>query len=277
LDEIRALIIDMDGVLWRGNQTLPGVADFFEFLRANSIRFLLATNNAARTTEYYVERLRQMGLEVARDQILTSSEATARWLKEQVPNGTRVYVVGEEGLIRALADADFKVVADGAELVVVGLDRTLTYDKLRRATLSIRAGARFVATNGDVTFPAEEGLVPGAGSIVAALVAATGVKPTVIGKPHRPMFDAALQLLGTDPAHTAMLGDRLDTDIEGAQAARLKTLLVLTGVTTAEEAEASETRPDFIFSDLVELRRAWEASLEKASETARKSDQDDRE
>lgn len=268
---IQALIIDMDGVLWRGRQPLPGVADFFDLLSENSIRFLLATNNATATRESYVERLSAMGIAVKREQVLTSSAATAQWLQDQLPRGSRVLVVGEEGLVRALTTVGFEVIndphANGREpvaAVLVGLDRKFTYDKLRAASRAIRAGARFIATNADLTYPAEEGLVPGAGSLVAAIRAASSVTPTIIGKPYRPMFDAALELLQTPPAQTAMLGDRLDTDIEGAHNAGLKTILVLTGVSTAEEAQAAEIKPDLVCNDLVELRQRWLANLIQA-------------
>ncbi len=269
LASLQALVIDMDGVLWRGAQPLPGVADFFEFLAQNSIRYLLATNNATRSADYAVERMRKLGVATAREQVLTSANATARWLEHQLPAGARVLVVGEKALAQELARVGLEPVDAGdpttedhrTEAVVVGLDRGFTYEKLRRAHAEIRAGAKFIATNGDLTFPAESGLVPGAGSIVAAVEAATGVVPTVVGKPFRPMFDTALELLQTPPERTAMLGDRLDTDIEGGRDAGLATILVLTGVTTGEEAEASPIKPDFMYLNLVELREQWAAEL----------------
>ena len=259
----QALIVDMDGVLWRGAYVLPGVADFFSFLTQHSIRVLLATNNATLRAEDYVARLEGMGVHIAREQVLTSADATARWMTREFPAGARVYVIGENGLLDALVQNGFQIAEKDVAAVVVGLDRMLTYEKLRRATLELRAGARFIATNGDKTLPTEQGLVPGAGSIVAALVAASAVTPTVIGKPHRPMFDLALEILRSDRAHTAMLGDRLDTDIAGAHAAGLRTIMVLTGVSTRDEAYASAIKPDFIFENLPDLIQVWKASLQK--------------
>lgn len=268
---IKSLIIDIDGVLWRGSKPLPGVADFFSFLQAHSVRFLIVTNNATRTAESLVERLMALGVRVSPDEILTSAKATALYLKQELPEGSLVLIVGEEGLLDALSRVGFRAVQadlaeadDPARAVVVGLDRGLTYRKLLAGTIAIRAGARFIATNTDATFPAEQGLVPGAGSMVAAVQTATSVTPTVIGKPYRPMFDAALDLLNSPKVQTAMLGDRLDTDIQGAQSVGLKTILVLTGVTTAEEANESTIRPDLTVANLVELKEEWESSLAKA-------------
>jgi HAD superfamily hydrolase (TIGR01457 family) len=269
LASIQALIIDMDGVLWRGAQALPGGTDLIEFLSQNSIRFLLATNNATRTPDYVIQRMAGLGVAVTPQQVLTSAGATARYLEHELPTGSRVLVIGEEALYRMLAEVGFQTLDPSEALtegrravaVVVGLDRAFTYEKLQRAVFEIRAGARFIATNGDVTFPAEHGLVPGTGSIVAAVQAASGVTPTIIGKPYRPMFDTALEILKTPRERMAMLGDRLDTDIEGGQAAGLATILVLTGVTTAAEAQASPLKPDFTFPNLIELRKQWAEEL----------------
>jgi 4-nitrophenyl phosphatase len=152
--------------------------------------------------------------------------------------------------------------------VVQGADFTLTYEKLRLGCLAIRAGARFIATNMDRTFPSEEGLVPGAGSLVAALQTATDVEPLVIGKPQPIMFRVALDLLQCAPEHTLMIGDRLDTDIAGAQNTGLRGILVLTGVTTHEELETSPHRPDAVFEDLPELLAAWQTAQGSAQEGA---------
>lgn len=257
LGDLRSLLIDMDGVLWRGDETLPGVTDFFDFLDKENLSFILVTNNATRRSDHTINRLAGLGVKVQPSQVLTSAEATARWVKTNLPGVSKIVVVGEQALIDELTQAGFSIVQENADAVVVGLDRGLTYDKLSRAALEIRAGAKFIATNTDLTLPTEKGLVPGSGSIVAALVAATGVEPVVIGKPFRPMFSLALDSLHTAPESTAMLGDRLDTDIDGASRAGLKTILVLTGVSTRLEAETNPIRPDFIFADLPELIDAW--------------------
>jgi 4-nitrophenyl phosphatase len=270
LRQIKALIIDMDGVLWRGSQTLQGVADFFSLLRTHRIAFLLATNNATRTTEDVLQRVLQAGIPATAEQILTSAEATARLLLHEFGHGAPILFVGEFGLRDTLVNAGLDAVdpLDPGRLdqrtaaVVVGLDRTMTYEKLRRANLEIRAGAKFIATNTDATLPTENGLIPGAGSIVAAVQTASATLPLIIGKPHKPLFDAALEIIGSSRQQTAMLGDRLDTDILGGHDAGIATILVLTGVTSAEEAAQSQVQADWTFPNLDALRQAWAQALQ---------------
>ncbi len=260
LDSIRALIIDIDGVLWQGRQPLPGVSAFFDLLHERHIAFVLASNNSARPSSDIIERLAQMNVRVDEHQVLTSAEATAMYLPRIAPRRARVYLVGGEGAANALTHAGYALVDENADVVVVGLDPQLTFDKLKRATLEIRRGAKFVGTNGDKTFPDDAGIVPGAGAILAALQAATDVAPIVIGKPERAMFDAAIEKLGAARQATAMLGDRLDTDIEGAQRAGLRSILVLTGITTREMLTPSNIQPDFVFENLDALREAWDVA-----------------
>lgn len=258
---IRALLIDLDGVLWVGSQPLPGVAEFFSWLEARQLRYVLVSNNATRRADYTVARVGEMGVRVSPANVLTSADATPRWLTYKYPAIKRVYVIGERALREALTEAGIEIVEREAQAVVVGLDRELTFETLKRATLEIRRGATFIATNSDRTLPTEEGLTPGAGSIVAALIAATDVAPVVIGKPGRPMFDLAMEITGTSPEETAMLGDRLDTDIDGAAGIGLKTIMVLTGVSTRAEAEVNPAVPDLIVEDLPALVEAWRAGV----------------
>lgn len=260
LENIRALLIDLDGVLWVGNRPLPGVAEFFSFLDKHKIHYVLVSNNATRRADYTVGRVRDMGVMIDPHNVLTSAEATPRWLKQKMPEIGKVYVIGERALRDALSEMGFELVEQDADAVVVGLDRELSYEKLKRATLEIRRGARFIATNTDRTLPTEEGLTPGAGSLVAALAAATDVEPLVIGKPGRPMFELALEITDSTPQETAMLGDRLDTDIDGAADMGLKTIMVLTGVSTRAEAEQNRAIPDLIVADLPTLTRVWAQS-----------------
>lgn len=257
LREIHNLIIDMDGVLYRGNAPMPGLADFFAFMRERGIRFMLATNNSSRTPEEYVAKLAGMGVTVNPEDILTSGIATADYLTSIAPPGTRVYVIGAESLAETMREHGFVVSDQGAEFVVVGMDTQVTYDKLRRATLLIRAGARFIGTNPDKTFPSEEGIVPGNGAILAAIEAATGVAPLTIGKPEPTLFQMALKRMSADPVHTAVLGDRLETDILGGINAGLFTILVLSGVVTREELAASEVQPDLVLEDIGDLMERW--------------------
>lgn len=261
LKTIKNFILDMDGVLYRGKQLLPGAKEFLTFLQEENVPFLLLTNNATMTPARRVERLASLGIQVKESNILTSSQAAALYLRKVARPGATVYVIGEEGLCQPLLEHGFRVVEDkAADFVVVGMDRKLTYEKLKRATLSIRAGARFIATNPDRTFPSEEGLVPGAGAIVAALEASTDVKPEVIGKPETAIFEMALEKMGVGKEGTAVVGDRLETDILGAGRAGLKSILLLCGVSSKKDLEKAEIGPDFVFEDLAHLLKEWAAA-----------------
>jgi 4-nitrophenyl phosphatase len=255
---IRAVVTDMDGVLWRGDETLPGVTEFFALLRSRGISIALATNNATKTPGDYVDKLAKMGVEgIQVAQIITSSTTAASYLQTQHPAGTPIHVLGSDRLRVLISEAGFTIADSGVAAVVVALDPQLTYDKLKRAALLIRGGAAFIACNEDATYPVPEGLAPGAGSIVAALRTATDVIPLVMGKPHAPMYHAALQYVGQPAANTLMIGDRLNTDIYGATTLGMRTALVLTGVSTPEEAAAAEPAPDAVYSDLVQLMTDW--------------------
>ena len=257
LKNIEAVIADMDGVLWRGSQPLPGLVAFFACLREGRLDFRLATNNSSNTPGDYVRKLAGMGAHgIDAKQIITSGTATASWLRERYPPGTKLHVLGGDGLKRILEGAGFALVDEAAEAVVCGIDFALTYDKAKRASLLIRGGARFIGTNPDPSFPSPEGLVPGAGSILALIAAAAGVEPVIIGKPERGMFDVALAQLGTRAAETLMIGDRIGTDIQGAAALGIKTALVMTGVETEASLAQSELQPDFVFPGLPELTAA---------------------
>ena len=258
LSEIKAVVSDMDGVLWRGDEPLPGMVDFFQMLRERNLPFVLATNNSMKAPADYVVKLAKLGVpDVSVTHILTSSTTTVSYLQANYPAGSPVHVLGGDGLRRVLQDGGFRLDDTAPKAVVVGLDQNLTYEKLKKASFLIRGGAAFIATNQDDTIPTPEGLAPGAGSLVAALKASTGKQPLVMGKPDAPMFEAALRLLGTNPSETLMIGDRLNTDITGAALLGFKTALVLSGVATRAEAEISTLKPDGIFDHLAALRSAW--------------------
>ncbi len=261
LAALRHLIIDMDGVLYLGSQPIPGTAEFLDFLRQRGIGFVLATNNATRTPEQFVDKLAGMGVQVHRHEILTSSLATAGYLTAVAPAGTRVFFVGEKGLRSALTDAGFELVDGEAEYVVVGMDFHVCFERLCDAALRIRAGAKFIGTNPDRTFPSEMGIVPGCGALLALLETATDVKPVIIGKPETAMVEQALARLDADAATTGMLGDRLETDILAGQRAGLPTLLVLSGVTDQDLLTQSEIQPDLVFNDIAHLHQVWQEAV----------------
>jgi 4-nitrophenyl phosphatase len=260
-ERIKHLLVDLDGVIYRGSAALPAAPEFVMWLRHRQIEFRLVTNNATLTVQQYRAKLEAMGIAVEAEEIFTSSLATARYLQEQGQRGRSAYVIGEEGLRQALLDAGIRIVEDGPDWVIVGLDRDLTYGKLATAALAISAGARFLGTNPDTSFPSERGLVPGAGAILAALTATTGVRPVVVGKPQPLMLRLAMTSMGGTAEDSAMLGDRLDTDIAGAAAVGMPSILVLTGVSTRAELSASPVQPNLVVDDLDKLIRAWPAPV----------------
>lgn len=256
--EATGLIIDMDGVLWRGGKPLPGLAAFFQALRQRSIRFILATNNATQTAQRVQAKLEEFGVQVEADEVLTCAVGTARYLAELVPPGSPVYAIGEAALKDALAEAGFDVreSSEGVAAVVVGMDFSLEYARLAEAAYALNEGAVFLGTNPDRSFPTERGEAPGNGALLAALEAATGRTPQIYGKPEPHMFQDCLRLMDQPADTTLAVGDRLDTDILGGANAGLQTALVLTGVTQRVDLEASEIQPSWVFKDLTELAQA---------------------
>ncbi len=252
-----AFIFDMDGVLYRGNQVLPGVVDMLNALTIRGHKFMLATNNSSASQANYVDKLAKMGIDVPEESILTSALATRDFLATELSANAGIYVVGSQALRDELfTDTTWEPVQFGErtpDAVVVGLDTGFTYEKLRLAAAAIRGGAKFVATNADATLPTEDGLVPGCGSLVAAIAAASGQMPIVIGKPEPLLIQMAVEHLGADKREAVMIGDRLDTDIIAGHRAGLLTVLVLTGVSTRAEIPASPILPDLVFSDLPAL------------------------
>lgn len=256
---IRHLLVDLDGVLYRGETALPDAARFITFLRAWRVAFRLVTNNSTLTPAQYVDKLKALDIDIGPQEVFTSALATALFLRDEAGGSElSVYPVGEDGLREALEGIGARLTDTDPHWVVAALDRAVTYDKLSVAALAIRAGARFVGTNPDTSLPTERGLLPGAGAIQAAISAATGVTPTVIGKPHPLMLRLAMEQLGGKTTDTAMLGDRLDTDIAGAASVDMPSILVLTGVSTRAELKTSEYRPSLVVNDLAELMARWD-------------------
>jgi 4-nitrophenyl phosphatase len=262
LSTIRAVLFDMDGVLYREQHALPGVNDLLAFLQTHDIAYACITNNAARSPAQIAEQLHRMGLAIPAERIMTSALATNVHLRSVAPRGTPVYALGMAGLLDTLfGDGYFVPEATNPRYVVVGIDFELTYAKLRTACLAIRAGATFIGTNPDTTYPGADGIVPGCGAILAALVVATSCQPVIIGKPEAGMFTAALTLLNAQAATTLVIGDRYDTDILGGARAGLPTAMVLTGISTTAEAEQAAIPPSAIFTDLVELLQLWRQTI----------------
>jgi len=255
------IIFDMDGVLYRGNEPIKGAEGIIEFLKERGIPFIFLTNNSTRDPSMYREKLLSMGIDVQEERIVTSGLATRIYMEEHVEPG-EVFVIGAEGLEAEMERLGWGVISIGearegawkkVKYVVIGLDPGLTYEKLKYATLAIRNGASFIGTNPDTTYPAEEGLYPGAGAIIAALQAATGRKPIIVGKPNEPAYEVAKEKLG-EVDEVWMVGDRLDTDIAFAKRFGMKAIMVLTGVSTLNDVTESEIKPDLVMPSIVELR-----------------------
>ena len=253
LSQIRAMILDMDGVLWRDTQPIGDLPTIFGKIHNLGLKVILATNNATKSPQQFLEKLAGYGVTLEPWQVINSSMATAAYLKKEFPQGGNVFIVGNDGLRQILAEQGFYPNDTNVIAVVAALDRELTYEKLKKATLLIHSGVPFIGTNPDRTFPIPEGLAPGAGAILAAIEAASGVKPLVIGKPRPDMYNAAIERLGTSSRETLVVGDRLETDIAGAQNGGFPNALVLSGVTTLEQAKAWKPAPDFITNNLESL------------------------
>lgn len=253
LSKCHNLIIDMDGVLWRGETALPGLQEFVDTLRSTKRRIVLATNNSSSTVDQYVNKLKRMGIDMHPEEILTSAQATGNYLYKIAPKQSRVFVIGGDGLTNAIRDHEFTLTEDDPDYVVVGIDKKISWAKLNTAVMNIRAGAKFIGTNPDSTYPTENGIGVGNGAILAAIRVATDVSPLVIGKPETPIYEQALQRLKSNASDTLMIGDRLDTDILGAQRAGIATLLLLTGVTSLEMSKTSVVQPDLVLPGLPDV------------------------
>jgi 4-nitrophenyl phosphatase len=256
LNALRAVLLDLDGVVYTGSTPLPGAAGFFAYLGQSGRRFQCITNNSTLSAEQYAAKLGGMGIEVLPDQVLTSSEATALCLQARFAPGARVLAIGEEGLVRALLGHGFRLVDRDPDVVVCGLDRRLTYERLTRACFAVRGGAPLIATNPDLSLPTEGGLFPGNGATLAYLRAATGVTPEVIGKPEATMLQVAMERIGATAAETAIVGDGLLTDILAGQRAGVTTILVLTGVSRRVDLAGTAAPPDHVFEHLPQLQEA---------------------
>ncbi len=260
LRRARGFVFDMDGVLYRGDAQLPGVVDLINALEIRGIPYMLATNNSMSTPASYVRKLAKMGIETKPESILTSATATRVYVNDNLPAGSKIFVIGMPPLSEQLFDDSphVKVDVPGADTaaVVIGLDLDFTYAKLKAGAMAIRDGARFIATNTDATLPTEEGLVPGAGSIVSALATASGQQPTIIGKPEPTTLIMSARAMNLDPADCVMIGDRLDTDILAGARAGMLTALVLTGVSTRSDIPNADVLPDLVFTDLTALLAA---------------------
>ncbi len=254
---IKGLILDMDGVLWKADSPIGDLPAIFARIAQLGLKVVFATNNGTRSPQQYVERLAGYGVGSEAWQTVTSSLCVAHLLEQRFPHGGPLFAIGEQGLTEALREKNFQPLsvedAPDAQLVVMGLDRQVSFEKMREATLLVRAGKPFYATNPDKTFPTPRGEIPGAGAWISVIVTATQVEPIYAGKPYPFIFELALERLGLRKHETLVVGDRLDTDIAAGQAFGAPCALVLSGVSTREQAEGWAPRIDIIAASLSAL------------------------
>ncbi len=249
----KSFILDMDGVLYTGPKLLPGSKEFVKRLRQGNYKFLFLTNNSYHTPTELKDRLLGMGIEVTEDDFYTSAMATASFLKVQRPNGCSAYVIGGRGVIDELERAGIKITTHKPDYVIIAETEEYDYAKIIEATLLIQEGAKFIATNQDLTGPSRRGPVPACGALVAPIEKVTGVTPYFLGKPNPVMMFLARKTLGVHSANCFMIGDRMDTDILGGLESGMTTCLVLSGVTDEETLNRFPYQPDYVFNHLGEI------------------------
>ena len=253
LSKLQHFMFDLDGTIYLGDRVFSGTKELLHLLREQDKNFLFLTNNSSKSVNEYVEKLGRLGIDVKPSNILISSEVTADYIKS-LDSGNRVFLLGTDGFKKELGKRGLEIVEADPDYVVLGLDTGLTYKKLMKASLFIHHGAKFIISHSDKICPSKAGPLIDCGSLSAAITNATGVDPKVLGKPHREMVETALKRLGAKADDTAMVGDRLYTDIKMGKDFGLTTILVLTGETTKEMLEESSLKPDFIFDSIADLK-----------------------
>jgi len=250
-----AFLLDLDGTIYRGKEVIAEAVGFIERLKGERKKFLYLTNNSSATPEQLAERLKRMGIEASPTEFFTSAMATAEMIddleKGKDPAKVSVYMIGEEGLFQALREKGFTIVNQApADYVVIGIDRSFSYEKMKQAVRAIYQGARFISTNKDRAIPTEEGLAPGNGSLTAAIAYATGQEPVYVGKPEAPIIRLALAALNKRAEETLLIGDNLETDIAAGVHSGIDTLLVLTGFSRERDVANSNVQPTYIKNSL---------------------------
>ena len=254
----KGFIIEKDGVIYHGNMLLPGVTEFVEWLKKENKAFLFLTNSSERAPRELQQKLARLGLDVDESHFYTSALSTAAFLKQQSPRGS-VYVIGEPGLVGALYDAGFTMNEVNPDYVVLGETRSYTFDRIEHAVALVRAGAKLIGTNPDLTGPIEGGIAPACKALMAPIELATGRTAYYLGKPNPLMMAHGLRILGVNAEEAAIIGDRMDTDIVAGVESGIDTVLVLSGVTTEHEMRKFPYRPKYVLSGVGEIAPAYAA------------------
>jgi 4-nitrophenyl phosphatase len=250
---IKALILDMDGVLWRDSEPIGDLPGLFSKIEKRGWQIAFVTNNATRSVHQYVHKLASFGVTADAGQIINSGLAAAIYLKERYPDGGKVYILGEEGLFSVLAQHGFVHSLEKPLAVIASLDRHLDYRKLKEASKLIRSGIPYLGTNPDPSLPTPDGFIPGTGAILAALNTTTGRSPEIIGKPSPMMYNIALSRLQVEPHNALAVGDQMPTDIAAGIQAGCQTALVLTGVSSQTTPDSFDFNPTYIAENLSQL------------------------
>ncbi|MFC1824321.1 TIGR01457 family HAD-type hydrolase [Thermodesulfobacteriota bacterium] len=247
---IKGLLLDLDGTVYRGSEAVPGAAGFINRVIAEGLKVLFVTNRSNRTPEAVCKQLLSYNIPCEAVNVLTSAQATAEYLQKG-----SVFIIGEEGLREALEEKHLTLDEEDPDWVVVGFDRSINYSRVDKASQLIRAGAGFIATNPDKVLNTEEGLAPGNGAFIAAIAAASGTEPIIIGKPERTIIDIALNRLGLSPEEAFLVGDNLDTDIQAGKNAGMRTVLILTGVSSRKDVHNAAVKPTWVVENYEELEQ----------------------
>ncbi len=249
MKQYKGYLIDLDGTMYKGKEKIEEAGEFVHRLQQKGLPYLFVTNNSSRRPEQVAEKLQGFDIPATKDQVFTTSMATAQFIADRKPNST-AFVIGEEGICSALEEKGITLKNENPDFVVVGIDRNINYEKLSLACLGVRNGATFISTNGDIAIPTERGLLPGNGSLTSVVTVSTQTDPIFIGKPESIIMEQALSVLGVAKEDTLMVGDNYDTDILAGINAGLDTLLVHTGVTTKEILQGKEIQPTYTIDTL---------------------------
>lgn len=265
--KIKTILLDGDGVLWRAEEKIPGIDHLFEVIERNNLNWALLTNNNTKTVQNYINKLGKFGIKTDAGKIFSSSTITAAYVEKKYGKGASIHVVGMPALEETMKMAGFNVHYGETpppfpvKAVVAGMDRAITHEKIKVGMRLIMEGAEFIATNTDSSFPTPEGMNPGTGMVIGALMGTTNVQPNVIGKPSKEIYLTAIEKIGADPESTLMVGDKLNTDILGANNAGIQSIVVYSGVTTPEMYEESEIRATATFPSIAEIAQTIEETF----------------
>lgn len=251
MKQYEGFLIDLDGTVFKGKEPIAEAVQFVNELKKRDLPYLFVTNNSTKRPEEVASFLNEMDVPATKENVFTSSMATASYISERTKRA-RIYVIGEEGLLSTLLDEGHHIVEENPEYVVVGLDRQVTYEKLAKAAHFVRNGATFIATNSDKRLPMENGFIPGNGTLVSVVATTSEVEPTFIGKPESIIIEQALEVIGTAKEKTIMIGDNYDTDILAGIGTGLDTAIVYTGVTRKEQVKTYDKKPTYELDSLLE-------------------------